>query len=303
MKNRKKIMSTLTTVCAVLGIVAAHPFHASAVIGGSVPSTDSVANAVAKIGPGALNCSGVMISPSWALTARHCVDDINILGDIDTITPITPGIHRNEGNYMGEVYRAPSGDLALININGVHKGTIAQLPTQEYPLGTAAQSVGFGGGGVNIRTAESVNMILTDIYSVRSGKFHHGVGRSHYLLFDYDSAETGRIHKGDSGPIFIGDEVVGIMSHGTINKNDGSFDDESGADVFASLEWILDTTGITVTDTAEDNNDNSDNDDVDSKEGPASNTSLVLTDNGPSRIGSNTSSALIGLSSEALFSS
>lgn len=93
------------------------------------------------------------------------------------------------------------------------------------------------------------------------------------------------------------------MSHGTINKNDGSFDDESGADVFASLEWILDTTGITVTDTAEDNNDNSDNDDVDSKEGPASNTSLVLTDNGPSRIGSNTSSALIGLSSEALFSS
>lgn len=298
MKNRKKIMSTLTTVCAVLGIVAAHPFHASAVIGGTVPSTDSVANAVVKIGPGALICSGVMISPSWVLTARHCVDDINILGDIDTVTPIKPGIHRNEGNYMGEVYRAPSGDLALININGVHKGTIAQLPTQEYPLGSAAQSVGFGGSGVNIRTAESVNMVLSDIYSKKSGKFHHGVGRSHYLLFDYDSAETGRIYKGDSGgPIFIGDEVVGIMSHGDFNDSDGSFNDESGADVFASLEWILDTTGITVTDTAENS------DDADPEKGPASNTSLVLTDNGPSHIGSNTSSALIGLSSEALFSS
>lgn len=177
-----------------------------------------------------------MISPSWALSASHCAD-LPLVGEVDVIAPIQPGINRDQGTYSATVHRIadPSPDLVLLNINGVHDGAYAALPDRGVAIGDVGYGVGFGGSGTNVENAQAFDAVVRDVYSVSTLGY-----TSDTMTID---THNGKLMKGDSGgPLFIDDQVQGIFSHGSLN--DGVFSKARYIAVASYLDWIESVTGI-----------------------------------------------------------
>lgn len=232
----KKITRALATAVAAASLSLTTVPVAGAVTDGMTPPTDSIADSVVKIGVSGMNCTGVMISPSWALSASHCAD-LPLIGEVDVITPIQPGINRDQGTYSATVHRIadPSPDLVLLNINGVHDGTYAALPDRGVTVGDVGYGVGFGGSGENVEKAQAFDAVVKDVYPVTT------------LGYTSDTMtitpHNGKLMKGDSGgPLFIDDQVQGIFSHGSLD--DGVFGESRYIAVASYLDWIESVTGI-----------------------------------------------------------
>lgn len=291
MNKLTRVLASVATAAAVA--VSASP-TAGAVTNGWAPSTDSIADSVVKIGVGSLNCSGVVISPSWAMTAGHCADGIPQLGSIEVLAPIQPGINRDQGTYTATVHRHPESqaDIVLLNLDGVHHGTYAELPTRGPSVGDVGSLVGFGGSGQNISTAQGVDLVVNKARQESWNKYEgHAITTASY---------NGEVRKGDSGgPVFIDDQVHGIFSHGPYNK-DKIFGESTHFSVAYYLDWIEETTGIDTvgTETAVENTPPRTSTIGWEPQRPESGyVNPVVTDNGPSTDGiSGTSSDFIGSS-------
>lgn len=235
----KKALVALVSIGIFAGVTPAH-----AVTNGYPASSDTAAGSIAKLGIDSSNCSAVMISPSWALTAKHCVEPFGGF-EVPVVFPLQTGIDLNESKYIAKVHSNPDTDLALLNINGVHKGTIAELPQKEAQVGDVIRAVGFGGSGQDINSAQYIRGTLKNVdwsESSVDGKKVSGF----FLVFD--NIGHGELRKGDSGGGgFIGNELHGIFANGSLNGDKVFNKNINYVNVFRYLDWIYDTTGIVST--------------------------------------------------------
>lgn len=282
MKKFTRVLASVAT--AVTVAVSASPI-AGAVTNGWTPSTDSIADSVVKIGVRGTNCSGVMISPSWAMTAAHCVDGVPQPGSVEVLAPIQPGINRDQGTYTATVHRhpEPQPDIVLLNLDGVHHGTYAALPDRGPRVGDVGSLVGFGGSGQNIRTAQGLDILVYDTYQRNRDTYTGQMSSA--------TPYNGEPRQGDSGgPVFIDDQVHGIFAHGILNTSEYSEEDLVFAEVGSFsvahyLDWIEETTGIDTvgTETAIQNTPPSTSTIGWTPQRPkAGYVNPVVTDNGPS---------------------
>lgn len=232
----KKALVALVSIGIFAGVTPAH-----AVTNGYPASSDTAAGSIAKVRLDNKNCSAVMISPSWALTAKHCVRHSGSSEFADTLS-LTVGVNLNEGKYIAKVYPNPDTDIALLNIDGVHKGVIAELPQKEAQVGDTIQAVGFG---PDTNSAQYVKETLKRVGW--SDRIVNGNDISGFFL-NFDNVGLGELRRGDSGGGgFVGNELHGIFANGILNSNDVFSMYISYVNVFRYLDWIYDTTGIVST--------------------------------------------------------
>lgn len=120
---RKRLATALLSSIALTTATT----QAHAVQNGVPAGVDNpVENAITKVGVGSLHCSGVMINPSWMLTAQHCVSDE--LDGINKVDPIHIGAHQEKGSFYGTIHRNtehPNTDMVPVNLNTVYNGKVA----------------------------------------------------------------------------------------------------------------------------------------------------------------------------------
>lgn len=207
--------------------------QAIAVENGYVPPIDSVANSVAYVDSDLGNCSGTFISPSWVLTAQHCVPN-------GGTAQVEAGINRDGGTYTAQVHLpknnnpAGKGDVALLNIDGVHDGAIAHLPTS--PTATPANG-NIAGFGPRLSSARYSEQYIFETRSNPGSNIYNPV--TNYRSFN-NAFSQGNVTFGDSGgPLFVGNEIVGV-ARGMEEYNNANIQSSS---VYENLPWINDVTG------------------------------------------------------------
>lgn len=228
-------MSTLRTTATVLSVLALSMTGTS--IAHAQPNTvpeDSIAASVVSV-DGNMECSGAMISPSWALTSRHCVTDQDQI-------PVTTGINQDGETYTANVVEHGNTDLALLNIDGVHAGTVASLPTSFAEVGTTAMIAGFGSAdGVTESATEKTAHVNARMDMVGPGDI---VTEGWEQFLYHVPADNDHLYMNDTGaPVFIGDEIHGVFSHGWLNDNN-EFTESYSASVADNIDWIRMITGI-----------------------------------------------------------
>lgn len=247
MSLKKKLLTALVSCGLIAGSMSSH--SALAVTNGYEALPDTVAGSTAKLGTDGANCSATMISPSWAITAKHCVKILGLV-DIPVTFPLQTGINVKDSSsekYIAKVYPHPDTDLALLNINGVHKGTIAELPTRSTERRAQLKVVGFGGSGKDIDVAQYAKVDVTkkreykEVYTSEIGIKNSYTGQ--WILADNNG--KGEVKKGDSGGgAFLGNEIHGVFSSGIMGENSDFVRELTFVEVFPYLDWIHEVTGI-----------------------------------------------------------
>lgn len=242
MSFKKKFLTALVSCGLIAGSMSSH--SALAVTNGYEALPDTVASSTAKLGIDGMNCSATMISPSWAITAKHCIDILGLV-EVPVIFPLQTGINVKDSSsekYIAKVYPHPDTDLALLNINGVHKGTIAELPTRSTERRAQLKVVGFGGSGKDVDVAQYAKVDVTkkrEYKEVYTNDSYTG----QWILANNNG--KGEVKKGDSGGgAFLGNEIHGVFSSGILGENSDFVREITFVEVFPYLDWIHEVTGI-----------------------------------------------------------
>lgn len=196
------------------------------------PPSDSVASSVVSVN-GNMECSGAMISPSWAITSRYCVDDKEFV-------TVTTGINQDQGTYTAHVVEHGNTDLALLNIDGVHNGVIATLPTTFSDVGVTGMIIGFGSDNDG-DVATTKNAHVHGRFDWRGPEGIVTEGKEQFLHHTQPSGSS--LYNSDTGaPLFIGNELHGIVSHGWMDGD--TFTETYSASVADNIDWIRMVTGV-----------------------------------------------------------
>lgn len=204
--------------------------------------TGDLAKAIVHIDMPTSTCSGAMISPSWALTARHCVEDPDGSNRLGTVNRVTIGDKPSRSRmYAGTVHAHPSTDLALININGVYNGPTLPLAQSRVNYDDILTGAGFGHS----------NRQAT-IYKLTNNRHHDSDLRLDRFLINgyritHDAVQSWEPATGDSGSPILNDagEIVAVFSSGQIKSGTRStFERASNPDITRYSGWITATAGL-----------------------------------------------------------
>ena len=203
----------------------------SYIIGGSTVSSAPWSAQIYQ--NGRFICSGTIIAPQWALTAKHCVGG--------TMSVLVGNVMRGQGTSANVTswHNAPNGsDLSLLKLDRVAGSTFSQLGTANPPVGA---TVNIYGWGMTCRTGcQPSNQLKTAQVRVTS------------ICRDYYGGEAicstridGAAWSGDSG----GPKMHNGLQVGVASTADGGTTQQYTS-VMPSRAWIMQMIGGQTSPTA-----------------------------------------------------
>ncbi|MGH3567498.1 MAG: S1 family peptidase [Pseudonocardia sp.] len=199
-------------------------------------------------------CTAVLVSPTWVLTARHC---LGRYGYNTARAPISVKLGKISSSDVGVIQRdarelvfGVDFDLALLRVDPITEIQPVELVNQDeeelYKNGTVATAIGWGGNRENTleypgTLNEGTQEVEDQIYSL--AQLFSGYN---YLMKTTPSNGDGKVQDGDSGgPLIVETSgsgparrvLIGIVSQG----------DDSGGGVYTKVgstyAWITQTMG------------------------------------------------------------
>lgn len=173
---------------------------------------------------GQFMCTGAVIAPGWALSAKHCAgEDMSVLlgsaelgdGDLYQVRRQVPW---------------PSGDLLLLELATQWDGKVADLGSTEVPLGTDGSI--FGWGRTTPEGPPAAHLRIADVIVTASETDAYG-GAAYRL-----SGSDGQAWKGDSGGPFVVDGVVQGIASTSASMGSDPYSDAWYTKVAPAYSWI-----------------------------------------------------------------
>lgn len=204
------------------------------IIDGSTADFSKVPFAARQLVNGSFNCSASLISSTWIILAKHCVDghkasEISFkVGSADLNGGTTVKVKRVE--------TSSNSDVALAELTAAYQGSYATLGGSTPAAGAAGDIYGWG------RTAEgapAASKLKTASVSIVGTDDKGWSGPS-----IVEKRVSGQAYHGDSGgPLVVNGKVVGVCS----GTNDYNKPDEAEyASLPAVSKWITSTSGVAV---------------------------------------------------------
>lgn len=200
-------LSVLATLSVTAGMVMSSATPSNALVfgkfAGSNPEADSIVRVVIpKQGITETACTGTAISPTWVLTAGHCIDG----GSRGTVT-VGQGFNTQQFQ-VDRMVRSPHGDLALIKVDrDLGLGSYPPVRFTTPAPGTNATVYGWSSWGMGVTGHLPVAGVTTQDCPAT---VEQCVSRQYILS---QSKLPSLLQSGDSGgPMFVDGGVVGVMS-------------------------------------------------------------------------------------------
>ncbi|MBA3490221.1 MAG: trypsin-like serine protease [Longispora sp.] len=196
-------------------------------------------------------CAGVLVWPSWALTAKHC---FNAYEDKPNVRGGTLSENRKGKSVDGDrVYRHSDADLALVHLESPLEGiATAELPTSQSQVEAGTIITAAGWGYIDSARSKFPQVLqATTFPACDPGLYFDTVqGSTRHPNLIVGLGENTGVMRGDSGgPMYVNGKLVAITKGGkswseleTGNKTDRESDTRFsvGVRVAPYAEWILD---------------------------------------------------------------
>lgn len=212
--------------------MAASPAHALA-NARNVTGSSTTSDSIVRLHIGNTACTGTMITPTWAITARHCIPEGGIAGAAIGSSTLS------QFQQVSQAILHPTADLALVELPNQASSNTVDLYGAHVQPGENGQAAGWGGYsafGQNVAQQADVQ-IQRRVVNVPSPD------RTAVLL--EGTVSNGRLVPGDSGgPLYINGQLAGVLSMSTDVEND-ALDGTVGwyIPVAEHAEWIAYYTG------------------------------------------------------------
>jgi len=184
-------------------------------------------------------CGGTILSPTWVLTARHCVtsSSYDVMGG-----DILPG--RGQRRSSRRVIRKSDQDLALIELSSPFDldscFNVPNLPQSEVADRTQCWITGWGRLGANSGAASTLMQAQTNVvpYSQCRSQMGHNHSRSDVcVLGNYNGRPTSACY-GDSGGPLVCQTGAGFTLYGATSWGRDCRGISVYAGVYSAMSWI-----------------------------------------------------------------
>lgn len=227
----------LSAAALATALLVGGALPAQAIVDGRNVSAGVHSSSLVRLQIGDMSCSGTLITPTWVLTARHCIGEGTAAG------AAVGSSTRSPEHSARQAIIHPTADLALVELAAPAAGGTANLHGAHLQPGHWAQATGWGGQS----TQGFALGQEADVRVVRRVSNVPGPDRTAEVL--EATVSNGRLQPGDSGgPLFINGEVAGVLSMSTAVEDNAAAAGTMGwyVPVSEHLDWISRHTGKAV---------------------------------------------------------